>query len=321
VEPGRGRRARNPAQIPARGWADILWRAYRQIGDDRVLAVSAGVVFYLLLAMFPALTAFISLYGLFADTTTIGQNIAALAGVIPPAALGLIQEQITRITQTSNAALGLASIFGLLVALWSANAGMKAIIDALNVVYDEREKRGFFKLNLVSFAFTLGALGFLALALTSVVIVPLVMSWFGLQTMTGQLIAALRWPAILIVVVVAFALLYRFGPSRREAKWRWLSVGSVFAVIAWLAGSLLFSWYLSNFADYDAAYGSLGAAIGLMMWLWLSVIVILVGAELNSEMEHQIARDTTIGRPKPLGTRGATMADTLGESQGWRGAG
>jgi membrane protein len=123
------------------------------------------------------------------------------------------------------------------------------------------------------------------------------------------------------VVVVAFALLYRFGPSRREAKWRWLSVGSVFAVIAWLAGSLLFSWYLSNFADYDAAYGSLGAAIGLMMWLWLSVIVILVGAELNSEMEHQIARDTTIGRPKPLGTRGATMADTLGESQGWRGAG
>jgi membrane protein len=125
----------------------------------------------------------------------------------------------------------------------------------------------------------------------------------------------------MLVVLIAFALIYRFGPSRREAKWRWLSVGSVFAVIAWLAGSLLFSWYLSNFADYDAAYGSLGAAIGLMMWLWLSVIVILVGAELNSEIEHQIARDTTIGRPKPLGTRGATMADTLGESRGWREAG
>ena len=318
VERSRGRRARHPAQIPVLGWKDILWRTYRQIGDDRVLAVSAGVVFYLLLAMFPALTAFISLYGLFADTTTIGQNLSALQGVIPPAALGLVQEQITRITQTSNAALGFAFFFGLVVALWSANAGMKAIIDALNVVYDEREKRGFIKLNSISFAFTLGALGFIALALTSVVIVPLVMSWFGLQTMTGRLLAILRWPALMIVVLIALALLYRFGPSRKEAKWRWLSVGSLFAVIAWLGGSLLFSWYLSNFADYDAAYGSLGAAIGLMMWFWLSVIVILVGAELNSEIEHQIARDTTIGRPKPLGTRGAVMADTLGESWRWR---
>ena len=318
VEPGRGRGAGHPAEISVRGWKDILWRTYRQIGDDRVLAVGAGVVFYLLLAMFPALTAFISLYGLFADTTTIGQNLSALQGVIPPAALGLVQEQTTRITQTSNAALGLAFFFGLLVALWSANAGMKAIIDALNVVYDEKEKRSFLKLSIVSFAFTLAALAFLALALTSVVIVPLVMSWFGLQTMTGQLIAILRWPALMIVVLIALAVLYRFGPSRRQAKWRWLSVGSLFATVAWLGGSLLFSWYLSNFADYDAAYGSLGAAIGLMMWQWLSVIVILVGAELNSEIEHQTARDTTTGREKPLGGRGAVMADTLGESWRWR---
>jgi membrane protein len=198
---------------------------------------------------------------------------------------------------------------------------MKAIIDALNVVYDEKEKRSFIKLNIISFAFTLAALGFLALALISVVIVPLVMSWFGLQTMTGHLIAILRWPALMIVVLIALAVLYRFGPSRRQAKWRWLSVGSLFATVAWLGGSLLFSWYLSNFADYDAAYGSLGAAIGLMMWLWLSVIVILVGAELNSEIEHQTARDTTTGRAKPLGARGAVMADTLGESWRWREAG
>jgi membrane protein len=314
TQPGRGRNAAAPSEIPVRGWKDIFWRTYNQIGEDRLLAVSAGAVFYLLLAMFPAITAFVSSYGLFADTHTIAENLSALSNVIPQGALGIIQEQVIRLTQTSNTALGFGFLFGLALALWSANAGMKAIIDALNVVYDESEKRDFIKLNLVSLAFTLGALIFLATALSAVVILPLALSWIGFETMTGELIAILRWPALMIVVLLWLAVLYRFGPSRHQPKWRWISVGSMFAMLFWLGGSALFSWYLSNVADYDATYGSLGAAIGLMMWLWLSVLVILVGAELNAEIEHQTARDTTTGGEKPLGTRGAVMADTLGES-------
>lgn len=316
AQPGRGRDAAAPLEIPVRGWKDIFWRTYNQIGEDRLLAVGAGAVFYLLLAMFPAITAFVSSYGLFADTHTIAENLSALSNVIPQGTVEIIEEQVIRLTQTSNTALGFGFFFGLGLALWSANAGMKAIIDALNVVYDESEKRNFIKLNLVSLAFTLGALIFLAMALSAVVILPLALSWLGFETMTGQLIAIFRWPALMIVVLLWLAVLYRFGPSRREAKWRWISVGSIFAMFFWLGGSALFSWYLSNFADYDATYGSLGAAIGLMMWLWLSVIVILVGAELNAEIEHQTARDTTTGGEKPLGTRGAVMADTVGES--WR---
>ncbi len=321
TEPSRGRAARHPGEIPARGWKDILWRTYEQIGEDRLLAVGAGAAFYLLLAMFPAITAFVSLYGLFADTHTIAQNLAALGDVVPAGALGIVQEQVTRRTETSNAALGFAFLFSLALALWSANAGMKAIIDALNVVYDEKEKRGFIKLNLVSLAFTFGAFAFVALALASVVVVPLVMSWLGLESVTAQLVEILRWPLLMLVVLLGLAVLYRYGPSREKAGWRWLSVGSAFATVAWLGGSLLFSWYLSNFANYDATYGSLGAAIGLLTWLWLSVIVILVGAELNAEIEHQTARDTTTGREQPLGTRGATMADTVGKSWRWREAG
>jgi membrane protein len=230
--------------------------------------------------------------------------------------MGIVREQVTRLAQTSNGALGLGFFLGLALALWSANAGMKAIIDALNVVYDEREKRGFVKLTLVALAFTLGGLVFIILALGAVVIFPLVLAWVGFESRSAELVAILRWPALFVIVVLAVGVLYRYGPSRTPARWQWLSIGSVLAALAWLAVSALFSWYLANFAHYDATYGSLGAAIGLMMWLWLSGIVILIGAELNAEIEHQTAQDTTIGHEKPLGMRGAVMADTLGEA--WR---
>jgi len=315
-EAGRGRSARSPLRIPARGWKDIFWRTYTQIGDDRLLAVAAGAVFYMLLALFPAITALVSLYGLLADPATINDHLLLLQGVMPEAAIGIVKEQVTRLAQTSNGALGLGFFFGLALALWSANAGMKAIIDALNVVYDEREKRGFVKLTLVALAFTFGGLVFIILALGAVVIFPLVLAWIGFESRSAELVAILRWPALFVIVVLALAVLYRYGPSRTPARWQWLSIGSVSAALAWLAVSGVFSWYLANFGHYDATYGSLGAAIGLMMWLWLSVIVLLIGAELNAEIEHQTAQDTTIGHEKPLGMRGAVMADTLGEA--WR---
>jgi len=265
------------------------------------------VVFYALLAIFPAITAIVSLYGLFTDAATINDHLSLAAGFLPQGALDIIQDQVIRITSKGDAKLGLAFIFGLGLALWSANAGMKAIIDALNVVYDETEKRGFIKLNLISLTLTLAAILSLLMAIAAVVVLPLVLGYLGLGAVGEMLLRILRWPALFLLIIIGLAVLYRFGPSRSKPQWQWL-----LATIAWLIASALLSWYLGNFANYDATYGSLGAGIGLMMWLWISALVILLGAELNSEIEHQTARDSTVGAEKPLGARGAAMADTVG---------
>ncbi|TMJ00070.1 MAG: YihY/virulence factor BrkB family protein [Alphaproteobacteria bacterium] len=316
AQPGRGRSADAPTRIPARGWKDILWRTYEEISADRLFMIAAGVTFYAMLAFVPAITALVSLYGLFAKASTIDQHLSFIASMMPGSAYELIGDQITRIAGNNDGKLTFAFVLGLGVALWSANAGMKAIFDALNIVYDEDEKRGFIKLNLISLTFTLGAVVALLVAIGAVVALPLVLAYVGFGAeRQAWLLTLLRWPALFVLVMLGLALLYRFGPSRKDAEWRWVSVGSVFASFAWLAISALFSWYLSKFADYNATYGSLGAVIGLMMWIWLSVSVILIGAELNAETEHQTARDTTVGHGKPLGARGAVMADTVGEAK------
>jgi membrane protein len=314
-EPGRGRHARAPWQIPWQGWKDILWRTHEQIGEDRLLAVAAGVVFYGLLAVFPAVTALVSLYGLFASPSAISEQLSLLAGILPQDAVDILREQISRLTAGSGAKLGFGFIFGLAVALWSANAGMKAIMDALNVVYEEKEKRGLFKLNLISLALTIAAIASLLVALGAVVVIPVALSYLEIQNVNELLFRFARWPLLLLVVVFDLAVLYRYGPCHREPRWQWISVGSAFAAIAWLISSALLSWYLASFADYNATYGSLGAGIGMMMWMWISAIVILFGAQLNSEIEHQTARDSTVQGEKPLGTRGAVMADTVGKAQ------
>jgi len=317
VEPGHGRSADTPTQIPARGWKDILWRTYEEISADRLFMIAAGVVFYAMLAVVPAITALVSLYGLFAKASTINEHLSFIGSVMPGTAYELISDQITRIAGNNDGKLTVAFGIALGLALWSANAGMKAIFDALNIVYDEDEKRSFIKLNAISLTFTLGAVIALLTAIGAVVALPLVLAYLGLaEDRQTWLLALLRWPALLILVMFGLALLYRFGPSRKDAKWRWLTPGSMVAAFAWLAISALFSLYLSKFTDYNATYGSLGAVIGLMMWIWLSVSVILIGAELNAEIEHQTARDTTTGHAKPLGARGAVMADTVGKAQG-----
>jgi membrane protein len=314
-EQGRGRRALAPWQIPWAGWKDILWRVYASVNDNRLLAVAAGVAFYWLLAIFPAVAAFVSLYGLIADASTIDAHLSLASGILPAGAVDLLHEQITKLTSKGDAKLSLGFVTGLAVALWSANAGMKAIIDALNVVYDEKEKRSFLKLNLVSLLFTLAAIVSLMIALAAVVVAPIVFSVMGLSSLFSLAIAVLRWPLLLVLAAVALAAIYRYGPSRTEARWQWLSVGSVAAAIAWLIGSVLFSWYISHFGAYNATYGSLGAAVGMMMWMWISAIVILLGGELNAEIEHQTAHDSTVGEDKPLGERGAVMADTIGAAR------
>jgi membrane protein len=316
AEPGRGRRARRPWDIPWTGWKDILRRTYTEVNEDRLLAVAAGVVFYGLLAIFPAISAFVSIYGLFADPATVDQTVSLLAEVIPPDAIGPVEEQVERVASAGSGSLGFAFLFSLALALWSANAGMKAVIDALNVAYGEREKRGFVKLTLISFALTLSVIAAGLVAVAVIVVFPIATSFLGIESLAAVLVQWLRWPLLLLVLLIGLAVLYRFAPSRTEPRWQWVSVGSIAAAVLWLTGSAALSFYLSNFANYGAAYGSLAAGIGLMMWLWLSAIVVLLGAELNAEIEHQTAMDSTVGGDKPLGTRGATMADTVGKAQG-----
>jgi membrane protein len=281
---GSAANAPSPWRLSWSVWKAILWRTCEEIGNDRLLAVAAGVVFYGLLALFPAITALVSFYGLFTNAATINDHLSALANVLPAGGIDIVSNQINRVVAKGDAKLGFGFIFGLALAIWSANAGMKAIFDGLNVIYDNDEQRGFIRLNLVSLAFTFGALVSLLLAIGAVVVFPIALFQFGLQDVVGTAADILRWPFLLLLVLLGLAVLYRFG-STRKVGWKWVTPGSLFAGIAWLAGSALLSWYLSAFANYDATYGSLGAAIGLMMWMWLSAIVIFIGAELNAQID------------------------------------
>lgn len=314
-EPGRGRHADTPADIPMRGWRDILLRVYNNISEDRVVTIAAGVTFYSLLAVFPAIAALVAIYGLFADPETISRNLDSLSGLLPGGAIDVIRDQMTRIASRGKSTLGLAFAIGLLVSLWSANAGIKSLFDALNLVYNEKEKRGLIKLNLASLTFTVAAILFVLFGIAAVVVLPVALNYVGLGPATDLIFRIGRWPILFVLVALALAFIYRYGPSRSKPKWRWITWGSACAALAWIVVSVLFSWYASNFGSYNQTYGSLGAVIGLMIWLWLSTIVVLLGAELDAEMEHQTARDTTTGPPQPLGARGATVADRVGAAQ------
>jgi membrane protein len=311
-DPSRGRLAEKPSDIPVLGWKDILWRVYQNIGNDRVVALAAGVTFYSILALFPALAALVAVYGLFADPNAIAAQFDSLSGMLPEGAAHVLGDEMKRIAAQGNNTLGVTFIVGLATALWSANAGIKSVFDALNLVNKEPEERGFTRLNAISLTFTLATIVFVLSALGAMVVLPIVLNYLGIAAVAELATKILRWPALLLVVMIGLAFLYRYGPSRAKPKWRWVTWGSVFAAIAWLAVSMLFSWYAANFGSYNKTYGSLGAVIGFMIWTWLSVIVILLGAELNAEIEHQSARDTTTGAAKPIGSRGARMADTVG---------
>jgi membrane protein len=314
-EHGRGRHATHPLQIPWKGWYDILWRTYREMNSDRLLSIAGGVSFFILLAIFPAITALVSAYGLFFNASTITNNLSLLNDVVPGNVLGIVHEQASRIASNSGRALSIGIVVGILVSLWSAMSGVKAMIDALNVIYEQKECRSFLKLNLVALVFTLAGFAAFLLAMATIVVLPLILSPIGLGSLTETVTRIARWPLLLIVLLIGLAVLYRYGPDRRKARWEWVTVGSVFAAVTWIVASFLFSWYLASFANYNATYGSLGAVVGLMIWLWISTIVVLLGAELNAEIEHQTARDSTIGAEKPLGARGAVMADTVGAQQ------
>jgi len=275
-----------PVASRPQSWRDVLTHVWENIGRHRIMAIAAGVIFYALLAIFPAIAAIVTVYGLFADTASIAGLLDSLAGVVPGGALTVIGDEVTRIASGPSASLSVTLLVSLVISLWSANAGMKAVFDALNVVYNVEDRRSFIKLNLVSLGFTLTAIVFLLAAMASVVVVPIILNYLSVRSAAAPLVALGRWPAMFAVVVLALSLVYRFGPNRDNAQWRWITWGSGFAAIVWLAASLLFSWYAANFGNYNATYGSLGAVIGFMTWMWLSTIVILTGAEIDAVMER-----------------------------------
>jgi membrane protein len=283
----RGREARKPTDIPAAGWKDVARRVVAQVGRDNVSIISAGVAFYLLLSIVPALAATVAIYGIVADPQTIGQHVQALGQFLPQEALALIGQQLERLTQSSGEALGFGALIGLLVAVWSATRAMAAMMEALNIAYGEEESRGFVWRNLVALGLTVVFILFLGLAIALIAIIPAVVNLLGLEGVVATIAQWLRWPVLAGCLLVALALLYRWGPDRDEARWEWVSPGAVIGGLLWLVGSVGFSLYVQYAGNYDATYGSLGAIVVMMMWLFISAFSIMLGAEWNAEAERQ----------------------------------
>ncbi len=310
----RGRLAETPEAIPPRGLRDVFWRVVHQVSDDRVLLIAAGVTFYLLLAMFPALAALVSLYGLVADPRTIADHLQQVAVVLPPGAFDIVAEQVRALAERRETTLGLTFFAGLAIALWSTHSGTLSLFDAMNVAYEENEQRSLLRLNLIGLAFTLGAMVFAVAIVALIAVLPVLLSYIWLGKLEESAMLWLRWPLLLAIVSCAVTALYRFGPSREPARLRWLTWGALLTTAGWFAMSFGFSFYLSHFANYNATYGTLGALIGFLVWTWLSVAILIVGAQTNAELEHQTARDTTTGKPVAMGLRGAYVADTIGRA-------
>jgi len=313
AEPGRGRMADAPWRIPALGWKDILWRTYQNLGRASLPSVAGGIAFYVLLAIFPAIAAFISVYGFFLDPGTIARHLYGLSAILPDAALELIGGQMTRLANQGREVLSATLAASTLFSIWSANAAMKALVAGLNIAYSETEKRPFLKRTLFTYAATLSSVIFLVAVVLVTVAAPVWLHALGFHRLMAVW-GFLRWLVVYLIAAAVFILAYRYGPSRRLARWRWVSIGGAAAALLWMIGSLVFSFVLDHFSRIGVTYGSLGAVIGFLLWVWFSLMVLLVGAELNAEIEHQTALDTTAGPARPLGERGATMADTVGKA-------
>lgn len=310
----RGRDAKSPGEIPRRGLKDVAIRIYRRLMRERVTLTAAGVAFYLLLALFPGLAAMVSLYGLVFDTSSIAGQMQFFSGLVPGDAMDLVLGQLEELTRQNNSTLSIGFLVGLGIALWSAHNGVVALFEAMNLAYAEDERRSFLHITLLSTAFTLAGMVVAAILAAAFAVLPAVMAVVFIPDRVELLMKLLRWPILLALIWGGTVLVYRYGPSREDAKLRWLGPGTIFSTVAWLIASFGYSYYLENFADLNATYGTLGTFIGFMLWTWISTVILIVGAIINAELEHQTARDSTTGPGKPMGERGARMADTLGEA-------
>ncbi|MEA1052121.1 YihY/virulence factor BrkB family protein [Lamprobacter modestohalophilus] len=306
-----GRAAESPWVIPGRGWWQIARRVGRRFMNENLGLVAAGVGFYSLLALFPAIVALVTIYDLVFDVSQIQSQFDALGGLLPAQVHDLISARLESAAESQQQTLSFGLAGAVLLSFWGATRGTRALIIALNIAYDEQEERNLFLLNLMAFGLTIFLVLVLAVAIIATVAVPIIINLVSLGTMPEVLAAWLRWPLLALVGLFALGMLYRYGPSRRAARWRWLPPGSLVAGVLWLAASGLFSFYVANFGAYNATYGSLGAVIVLLLWLYLSATAVIVGASINAETERQTRYDSTIGEAKPRGERGAEVADRL----------
>lgn len=314
----RGRRAENPNQISGPGWLDVFWRVKEQLAVDRVSMLAAAIAFYALLSLFPAIGAVISLWALAFDPLEMASQIGELSRYMPPGGARLISERARAVSENTGTGLSLTALFGLAVALLLASRGVIGLMVGLNVVYGEVDRRGLVQRMLVTAALTFGLIVMSLTGTVFVALYPIAVGWLILEGPLVTLITWLRWPALLLMMMFVIAVLYRFGPYRSSPRWEWVSVGTMVATLLWLLGSGGLSLYVGKFTDMDELYGSLGAVVVLMLWFWLSSFVVLLGAEINAEMERQTRRDTTVGEPRPMGERGAYAADTLGPKRPWQ---
>ena len=307
-----GRDAMRPREIPLRGWRDILFRVKDEISEDQLSIVAAGVAFYAMLALFPALIALVSIYGLVSDPVAVEQQVSSFYSVLPGDVARIVGSQLDGIVSSTSAGLSLSFAISVAVALWTASSGMLALITGVNIAYDEKDTRSYVRQRLLAIGFMFGAIVVVTVLVAGIVAVPIVVRAVGLGGGTLALVNYGRWPLLGLVFFGALSALYRYGPDRRNPQWRWVTWGAAAATGLWLLGSLGFSFYVSQFGKFNETYGTLGAVIVLLLWLYLSAFIVLLGAELNSEMEHQTARDSTVAPEKPMGERGAYVADTLG---------
>lgn len=307
----KGHDAARPRDIPRQGWRDIAKRTWTAMGDDHVVIVAAGVAFFALLALFPAITALISIAALVMDPADVEAQLEQAAGMLPEEAASIIQGQARDVAEGAGTGAGLAAFAGIALALYSASKGMKALMKGMNIAYDEPESRSFIKLNAVALALTLFLIFGLLVALGAVVVLPVIVGAIGLGDALQGLLTYAIWPVLAVLTIFGLAVIYRYGPSREVAQWRWLSPGALVATLLWIIASIAFSIYVRNFGAYNETYGALGGMIILLTWLWASAFIVLMGAELNAETEHQTGRDTTTGAARPKGERGAKMADEV----------
>ena len=275
-----------PSHRKARAWFGTVHLLYSAIGEHRVVSIAAGVTFFSLLAIFPAIAALVSIYGLFADPANIQAQLSSLSSLLPGGAVEVISDQLQRVASGGRTRLGATFTLTLAISLWSANAGMKALFDALNIVYGTTESRGLIKLNAISLAFTGGALLAAGLAVGAIIVLPVMLQYVGLEGFVDWIVQIGRWPVLYVLVAAGFAVIYRFGPDRQHVQWHWITWGSAIAALIWIVVSILFSWYAANFGSYNKTYGSLGAVVGFMTWIWISCMTILGGAEIDAAMER-----------------------------------
>jgi membrane protein len=283
----RGREAETPWRMPARGWADILRRAWKDTGKRNLSLVAGGVTYYLLLALFPALAALVSVYGLVANPADVAKSVQSLSGMLPPSTVELIGGELTQLVSVSSKSLGLGAVIGIVIAFWSGVRGMTGIMTALNIAYDQPERRGFIRFNATALLLTVVVIigGLIALALIAGL--PAVLNGSGARRPGRWIGLVVEWPLLIVLAMGLMALIYRYGPDRSKPKWKWTSAGVVVSTILWIFGSILFTVYIYYFGSYNKTYGSLGLPLVLLTWMWLSVFVVLFGAEINAEAERQ----------------------------------